>query len=162
MLGPDEFGAVVRPENLPVNDSPWFAFRVRSETEKTITLRLRCQGGSLRYRPKISLDGTQWLLLPEECYQQTEDRKEAVLKLEIGPRVLHVAAQEPVSRAEMEDWAALCHTLHLWHLDQRRATHAARHRKRRIEAQSRHHRSPTSAGDHRQHGAHALHRKRGG
>jgi predicted deacylase len=106
MLGPDEFGAVVRPENLPVNDSPWFAFRVRSETEKTITLRLRCQGGSLRYRPKISLDGTQWLLLPEECYQQTEDRKEAVLKLEIGPRVLHVAAQEPVSRAEMEDWAA--------------------------------------------------------
>lgn len=56
-LGPDEFGAVVRPENLPVNDSPWFAFRVRSETEKTITLRLRCQGGSLRYRPKISLDG---------------------------------------------------------------------------------------------------------
>ena len=106
VLGPDEFGAVVRPENLPVNDSPWFAFRVHADKEKTIALRLRCQGGSLRYCPKISLDGTQWLLLPEECYQQTEDRKEAVLKLEIGPRVLHVAAQELVSRAEMEDWAA--------------------------------------------------------
>ncbi len=106
VLGGDEFGAVVRPENLPVNDSPWFAFRVRSQSEKTITLRLRCQGGSLRYRPKISLDGSQWVLLPEECYQQSEDRKEAVLKLEVGPRVLHVAAQEPVSRAEMEDWAA--------------------------------------------------------
>lgn len=105
-LGPDEFGAVVRPENLPVNDSPWFAFRVRAEKEKTITLRLRCQGGSLRYRPKISLDAAQWVTLPEECYQQAEDRKEAVLKLEVGSRVLHVAAQEPVSRAEIEDWGA--------------------------------------------------------
>jgi hypothetical protein len=105
-VAPDAFRAVVRPETLPVNDSPWFAFRVRADREKRITLQIRCQGGSLRYRPKISLDGAQWVLLPEECYEPTADRKEASLTLEIGPRVLLVAAQEPVSRAEIEDWAA--------------------------------------------------------
>jgi hypothetical protein len=105
-LGADAFEAVVRPENLPVNDSPWFAFRVRSEREKKITLRLRCQGGSLRYRPKISLDGAQWVLLPEECYRPDAERKEALLTLETGPRPLLVAAQEPVSRVEIENWAA--------------------------------------------------------
>ncbi len=105
-LGQGEFGAVVRPENLPVNDSPWFAFKVRAEKDMNVVLRLRCQGGKLRYRPKISLDGAQWVRLPEECYEQAEGGKECTLKLEIGPKVLWVAAQEPVSRAEMGDWAA--------------------------------------------------------
>jgi len=100
------FELMVRPESLPVNDSPWFAFRVRSETEKTIYLGLRCQGGSFRYRPKISLDGTQWIHLPEESYHVAKDRTQAVLHLEVGPRTLHVSAQEPVSRGQIEDWAA--------------------------------------------------------
>jgi hypothetical protein len=73
-IGPGEYGVVVRPENLPVNDSPWFAFRVSAADETTISVHLRCQGGSLRYRPKISTDGVQWVMLPEECYDQATDR----------------------------------------------------------------------------------------
>ena len=100
-----EFEAVARPENLPVNDSPWFAFHIQSVKPMSVVLRLRCQGGTLRYRPKISTDGHQWVLLPKECYEQLEGDRECILRLETGPQKLWVAAQEPVSCAEMHDWA---------------------------------------------------------
>jgi hypothetical protein len=104
-LGDGKFGLVVRPENLPVNNSPWFAFQVSCEVERKVTLRLRVQGGNLRYRPKVSVDGVTWVTLTEEAYQQDEAREECVLKLEVGPRALWVAAQELVSTQEMLDWA---------------------------------------------------------
>jgi hypothetical protein len=99
------FGLVVRPENLPVNNSPWFAFRVSCEVERKVVVRLRVHGGNLRYRPKVSVDGVTWVTLPEEAYQQDDAKEECVLKLEVGPKVLWVAAQELVSTQEMLDWA---------------------------------------------------------
>lgn len=99
------FGAVVRPESLPVNNSAWFAFKVSSTMDQTIHVRLRVQGGNVRYRPKISLDGRQWITLPEEAYKEQADRKECELTLEVGPEPLWVAGQEMVSSQEMLDWA---------------------------------------------------------
>lgn len=99
------FGAVVRPESLPVNNSAWFAFKVSSLTEQTIRVRLRVQGGNVRYRPKISRDGRQWIALSEEAYEEQPDLKECELTLEVGPEVLWVAGQELVSSEEMWDWA---------------------------------------------------------
>jgi hypothetical protein len=104
-LGDGKFGLVVRPENLPVNNSPWFAFQVSAEVEKKVELRLRVQGGNLRYVPKVSVDGISWVSLPAESYQQDEARLECTMTLEVGPRPLWVAAQELVSTREMLDWA---------------------------------------------------------
>lgn len=104
-LGDGEFGLVIRPENLPVNNSPWFAFKVSAAKETQVLVRLRCQGGSLRYRPKVSTDGVQWVTLPAEAYEQSTDKTEARLRLEAGPQALWVAAQEPVSTDEMWAWA---------------------------------------------------------
>lgn len=103
-LGEREFGLVIRPENLPVNNSPWFFFQVTAAQPAELRVRLRCQGGSLRYLPKISTDGVRWVPLPEECYQQAPDAKEALLRLEAGPEPLWVAAQEPVSTQELHAW----------------------------------------------------------
>lgn len=108
LIGKEEYGLVIRPENLPVNDSAWFAFKVSSAKEAPITVRLRCQGGSVRYRPKISTDGTQWVMLPAEAYEAGPGENECTLRLELGPQALWVAAQELVSREEMTAWA---HTL---------------------------------------------------
>ncbi|MDB6006523.1 MAG: hypothetical protein JWR15_3510 [Prosthecobacter sp.] len=107
-IGPGEYGVVIRPENLPVNDSPWFAFKVKAAQTRSIIVRLRCQGGSVRYRPKISLDGTQWVQLPAEAYETGPGENECTLRLETGPQTLWVAAQELVSTDEMLAWA---HTL---------------------------------------------------
>lgn len=105
VIGPGEYGLVIRPENLPVNDSPWFAFKVSSAKVMPLLVRLRCQGGNLRYRPKISLDGRQWVMLPAEAYEEGPAKNECTLRLEAGPNSLWVAAQEMVSTAEMMAWA---------------------------------------------------------
>src|SRR4029079_15977320 len=65
-VGPAEFAAVVRPENTPINDSAWFAFKVSAKRPQTIKVRLKVEGGSLRYTPKISVDGLSWAVLPSE------------------------------------------------------------------------------------------------
>jgi predicted deacylase len=99
------YGLVIRPENLPVNPSPWFFFRVSAGAPMTLQVRLRCQSGSMRYIPKISTDGVHWVALPAEAHVRAADAKEAVLQLEVGPTPLWVAAQEPVSTSDLLAWA---------------------------------------------------------
>lgn len=103
--GPGSYDVAVRPEDLPVNNSPWFAFKVSATKEQSVVLRLRCVGGTLRYRPKISTDGTQWVMLPAEAFSRGPEDNECTLRLEIGREPLWVAAQEPVSTEEMTAWA---------------------------------------------------------
>ena len=45
------YGLVIRPENLPVNNSPWFFFRVSAGTSQTLQVRLRCHCGTSAIAP---------------------------------------------------------------------------------------------------------------
>jgi hypothetical protein len=102
---PDTFAITITPENLPINPSPWFAFTVRADTAKSITVDLTCVGGPLRYRPKISVDGRSWITLPEEAFRPGENASAGRLQLEVGPEPLWVAAQEIISVAHLEAWS---------------------------------------------------------
>lgn len=101
------FSLVVRPENKPINYSPWFAFKVSAKREKQLVLHLKCEGGAIRYRPKISTDGRHWITVPAESFQLAErpEAKQGILTLEVGPEPLWVAAQELVSREDLEAWS---------------------------------------------------------
>jgi len=107
LLGNGEFSLLIRPENKPINHSPWFAFKVSAEKATKVAVRLRCEGGSVRYRPKISFDGVRWVALPAESFHlsQRPEPAQAILHLEVGPEPLWVAAQELVSREELEAWS---------------------------------------------------------
>jgi hypothetical protein len=101
-LGDGEYRIVIRPENQPINDSAWYAFRVTSEAPDTITVHLRYEGGSHRYRPKISSDGQCWIPIPFDAY--THDKRSATLRLTVGPKPLWVAGQEIIGCRELEAW----------------------------------------------------------
>lgn len=103
-LGPGEYSIVTRPENTPINNSPWFAFKVTSAARRHIVIRLRCEDGTWRYIPKLSTDGVRWVTMPGEGFERGEEKTEATLRLEVGPEPLWVAAQELVSVASMEAW----------------------------------------------------------
>jgi hypothetical protein len=105
-LDSGEFSLLIRPENKPINYSPWFAFKVSAAKPTNLVVRLRCEGGSVRYRPKISRDGGRWVSLPAESFHlsQRPEPAQAILHLEVGPEPLWVAAQELVSREELEAW----------------------------------------------------------
>ena len=96
---------VTAPENRPINPSPWFAFRVRAATPRTITVRVNCESTRLRYVPKISVDGRAWIALPAEAFTAGPSPDEGTLRLEVGPEPLWVAAQEMVSLDALESWS---------------------------------------------------------
>ncbi len=58
-------------------------------------------------RPKMSLDGIHWLELPRESFQLAArpESNQGILTLEVGPEPLWIAAQEFVSRDELETWS---------------------------------------------------------
>jgi hypothetical protein len=107
LLDDGQYSLLIKPENKPINYSPWFAFKVSAAKRTTISARLRCEGGAVRYRPKISLDGVRWLELPTEAFHLAArpESNQGLLQLEIGPEPLWVAAQEFVSREELEGWS---------------------------------------------------------
>jgi hypothetical protein len=104
-VGPNQFAVVTRPENRPINPSPWFAFRVRAISAQEITVRVSCEGTRLRYRPKISVDGANWITLPAEAFSAGPKEDEATLQLDVGPEPLWVATQENISGEVLEAWS---------------------------------------------------------
>lgn len=101
-LGEDEYQAVIRAENQPINNSPWYAFRVTSDKPRTITVRLTYDGGSHRYPPKTSSDGVHWKRLPAPKWSQ--EKGTATLQLDVGPEPLWVAAQEMIGGERIDAW----------------------------------------------------------
>ena len=103
--GEAQFRVLIRPEKSPINDSAWYAFRVQSATARTITVRLCYEGGTHRYHPKISHDGIHWTPLGPDAYTRGENRREATLRLDVGPEPLWVAAQELLTSEDLNGWA---------------------------------------------------------
>tara|TARA_R110002096_G_scaffold183757_19_gene361996 strand:- start:1569 stop:2840 length:1272 start_codon:yes stop_codon:yes gene_type:complete len=46
------FEVMIKPERSPINNSAWYGFRIWSEKQRTITLRMRYENGRHRYQPK--------------------------------------------------------------------------------------------------------------
>lgn len=97
-----DYRIVIRPENQPINNSAWYAFRLSAETPQTIVIRLTYEGGRHRYHPKTSLDGSSWQLLPADRYRRTESG--ATLRVDVGPKPVWISAQEMIGLAELSAW----------------------------------------------------------
>lgn len=53
------FEVLIRPENVPINNSPWYAFDIWSDSSWAINLRIAYEPARHRYEPKIqSSNGT--------------------------------------------------------------------------------------------------------
>ncbi len=88
------FSVSTAPENVPINPSPWYAFKVYSESTQNITLYLHYPLYSHRYLPKISNDGRTWQPIDQDNIELLFDGKAVKLRLRVGPEALWVAAQE--------------------------------------------------------------------
>lgn len=92
--------ALIAPENTPINMSPWYAFKLWSETPRTLYLKLTYpESASHRYRPKLSSDGLNWSEIEEEMVD-----KELSMKLSLGRDTLWVSAQELLTNTHLEQW----------------------------------------------------------
>jgi len=104
----------IAPENAPINNSAWYAFKVWSEQSRTVRLRLSYEDGSHRYWPKVRRFGSDvWVPLDSAAVEVAEGNEGAVLSLEVGPDTVWVAGQEMKTSRFFHAWtdelAALPH-----------------------------------------------------
>lgn len=95
----------VDPENDPINNSAWYAFRISSKERRDVKVELRYSGGVHRYIPKVSSDGAAWQPLRDGRYQSDTTNGIARFRLSVGPDTLWVAGQELLTSATIQAWA---------------------------------------------------------
>ena len=92
----------IKPERAPINDSPWYAFRIWADTPRRVDLILQYHDGHHRYRPKISRDRRHWI--PVENVEVNEDTTQARFRLQLDTVPVFVSAQELITTKDIYDW----------------------------------------------------------
>jgi hypothetical protein len=87
-----------------INPSPWFAFRLKSDAPRTVTVTLDYTDYTHRYAPFISTDGSNWAQLGAERVSLNERRTRASLKLDLPRGTLWVAGQPLSPSRDNLDW----------------------------------------------------------
>lgn len=103
--GDSLYRVVIRPENAPINNSPWYAFRIWSSERREVRLQLSYEDGEHRYLPELSRDGHRWETIARARYEVDASDGTATLLLEVGPRPLWVSAQELDTYGRYASWA---------------------------------------------------------
>jgi len=93
VTGPDAIAVEIAPESVPVNDSAWYAFRIRSSRPQSVTVQLRIREGTFRYVPQTRAVDGSWQPLDPQRVVTHEDGHGATLRLDVGRKPLLVAAQ---------------------------------------------------------------------
>lgn len=105
--------ALITPENAPINTSPWYGFKIWSDTGRKVTLKMTYpEGVKHRYFPKISMNGVEWASmdstqfdLNEKINSKQEITTNAKMQLSIGPDTLWISAQELITDSQVEIWS---------------------------------------------------------
>lgn len=97
--------ATILPENEPINDSPYFAFRIWSKEKKEIQLQLNYPTTKHRYWPKISADGKHWNPIDSTNFVYLGKDSIPQLTLTIDKNKIWVAAQEISTSTDIKNWA---------------------------------------------------------
>lgn len=110
----NHFTLWITAENTPINSSPWYGFKVWSEGQKEVTLRLTYQNIRSRYYPKISEDGLHFKVLDSTKFKAINSGQgqfginsvpesiEMVLTIDRKPR--WVCAQELHTSTRVKKW----------------------------------------------------------
>ncbi len=104
-MSDSEYVVTVTPENAPINNSPWYAFRIWSDRLRTVSVRLRYIDGDHRYHPRVSIDGRSWTLLERSAFVRDTLGNDRIMTLRVGPDTLWVSAQELKASEQIYRWA---------------------------------------------------------
>ena len=97
----------ISPENSPINQSPWYAFKISSSKKQTIEVRFLLTHPGATSKPIISFDGKEFKALDKKLWTQesSENKTLASALLEVSPNPLWVFAHQPVSLDDLDLWS---------------------------------------------------------
>lgn len=102
--GDTEYSLTLEPEQIPINPSAWYAFRLVSTHEQWVTVVLQYEVHKHRYPPRISRDRDTWSLLDPAQYRVLSEGKRVELKIKVGPEPTYIAAQEIIDNDDHNQW----------------------------------------------------------
>ncbi len=99
----------ILPENEPINPSPWYAFKIWSESPQVFWVKFTySDNGFHRYYPKISSDGYNFSNVDSSDFilplVEAGRPKEAFLKVISSPDTTWIAAQDLLGTQHVSDW----------------------------------------------------------
>lgn len=110
VLTDSSFQLTIEAENYPVNPSPWYAFKVWSNTDKEVMLSFTYPQGRHRYFPVISADGKKWSNLDSARFIAKSDTLIAFYNYRLLPQEasmkLNLTAGDTVWVAGQEIWTS--------------------------------------------------------
>ncbi|WDD96757.1 M14 family metallopeptidase [Thalassomonas actiniarum] len=95
----DTFLLTFNPENTPINDSPWYSFKVTAKQPQTVNIVMQVNDGKHRYQPKISRDGKHWQKQP-----YTVNNRKMRLSLAASSQAAWISGQEIISNVDYYQW----------------------------------------------------------
>ncbi|GAA0371252.1 M14-type cytosolic carboxypeptidase [Bowmanella denitrificans] len=98
-LAPNRYKLTLAPENLPINPSPWYAFRLDSAQSQRIELELQTEHGTPRYLPKFSLDKLHWQPLEYQL-----EGNSMLVSMTLNKGQVWVAGQEILDNQHYQHW----------------------------------------------------------
>ena len=98
------FLASIAPENEPINPSPWYAFRLWSESEKIIKIHLQYKNAKHRYNPKVNKGDGNWLPIDTSLFVYDEDGMGITFPIIISADTITVAGQEVINSHDVRAW----------------------------------------------------------
>lgn len=98
------FSVLITPENEPINQSPWYAFRIWSDEDKSISITLDYKDVKHRYIPKISKNRKTWKHFLASDILFNEDSTSATFTLQVSKDTLWVSAQELNTSDDIKLW----------------------------------------------------------
>ena len=100
-LGDNNFFVTIKPENTPINPSPWYAFKVVADQPASVQVTIKIAGKrDNRYLPKISHDMKKW-----RTHTSTYKNKRLKFTVNASPHATYIAAQEVIDNQYYVDWA---------------------------------------------------------
>ena len=99
-----KYKAFIKPAFEPVNESPYFAFKVRSKKKQLIKLVLNYGNYKHRYVPKLSYDRINWTPINSKDLFLNKDSGEVILNIVVSNKSLFIAAQEVNSTVDNKKW----------------------------------------------------------
>lgn len=100
------YQALLNPENAPINNSAWYAFKVWARDSKSISMTLQYENGDHRYIPKLSRDGEVWVPIDSLSHALDTTTGTATIQLDVDRDTLWVSAQELITSQTFEKWMA--------------------------------------------------------
>lgn len=96
------FQILIRPENEPINISPWYAFKISSDRPRTINIVLEYGTYKHRYWPKLSRDLEHWT--PIDSMDTDFSGPEPKFTIEVNQQPLYFCGQELTNSSVVWDW----------------------------------------------------------